>query len=79
VVNIAQLKSQPAASAIESLQGKAAGVAIITDGAPGSTPQIRVRGTTTINNNDPLYVIDGVPYEGKLSWLSQNDIESMQG
>jgi len=78
VVNIAQLKSQPAASAIESLQGKAAGVAIVTDGAPGSTPQIRVRGTTTINNNDPLYVIDGVPYEGKLSWLSQNDIESMQ-
>lgn len=78
VVNIGQLKSQPAASAIESLQGKAAGVAIVTDGAPGSTPQIRVRGTTTINNNDPLYVIDGVPYEGKLSWLSQNDIESMQ-
>jgi TonB-linked SusC/RagA family outer membrane protein len=78
VVNIAQLKSQPAASAIESLQGKAAGVAIITDGAPGSTPQIRVRGTTTIGNNDPLYVIDGVPYDGKLSWLSQNDIESMQ-
>jgi TonB-linked SusC/RagA family outer membrane protein len=78
VVNIAQLKSQPAASAIESLQGKAPGVAIITDGAPGSTPQIRVRGTTTIGNNDPLYVIDGVPYEGKLSWLSQNDIESMQ-
>jgi TonB-linked SusC/RagA family outer membrane protein len=78
VVNIAQLKSQPAASAIESLQGKAAGVAIVSDGAPGSTPQIRVRGTTTINNNDPLYVIDGVPYEGKLSWLSQNDIESMQ-
>ena len=78
VVDIAQLKSQPAASAIESLQGKAAGVAIVTDGAPGSTPQIRVRGTTTINNNDPLYVIDGVPYEGKLSWLSQNDIESMQ-
>lgn len=78
VVSIAQLKAQPSASAIESLQGKAAGVAIITDGAPGSTPQIRVRGTTTINNNDPLYVIDGVPYEGKLSWLSQNDIETMQ-
>ena len=78
VVNVAQLKSQPAASAVESLQGKAAGVAIVADGAPGSTPQIRVRGTTTINNNDPLYVIDGVPYEGKLSWLNQNDIESLQ-
>jgi TonB-linked SusC/RagA family outer membrane protein len=78
VVNIAQLKSQPAASAVEALQGKAPGVQIVNDGAPGSTPQIRVRGVTTINNNDPLYVVDGVPYEGKLSWLNQNDIESMQ-
>lgn len=78
VVSIAQLKSQPAASAVEALQGKAPGVQIVTDGAPGSTPQIRVRGFSTINNNDPLYVIDGVPYEGKLSWLNQNDIETMQ-
>jgi TonB-dependent SusC/RagA subfamily outer membrane receptor len=78
VVNITQLKSQPAAIADESLQGKAPGVQIVNDGAPGSTPQIRVRGVTTINNNDPLYVIDGVPYEGKLSWFNQNDIESMQ-
>jgi TonB-linked SusC/RagA family outer membrane protein len=78
VVDVAQLKAQPAASAVEALQGKAPGVQIVVDGAPGSTPQIRVRGVTTINNNDPLYVIDGVPYEGKLSWLNQNDIESMQ-
>jgi TonB-linked SusC/RagA family outer membrane protein len=78
VVDVAQLKSQPAASAVEALQGKAPGVQIVVDGAPGSTPQIRVRGVTTINNNDPLYVVDGVPYEGKLSWLNQNDIESMQ-
>jgi TonB-linked SusC/RagA family outer membrane protein len=78
VVDVAQLKSQPAASAVEALQGKAPGVQIVNDGAPGSTPQIRVRGVTTINNNDPLYVVDGVPYEGKLSWLNQNDIESMQ-
>ncbi len=78
VVDVAQIKSQPAASATEALQGKAPGVQIVVDGAPGSTPQIRVRGITTINNNDPLYVVDGVPYEGKLSWLNQNDIESMQ-
>lgn len=78
VVDVAQLKAQPAASAVEALQGKAPGVQIVVDGAPGSTPQIRVRGVTTINNNDPLYVVDGVPYEGKLSWLNQNDIESMQ-
>ena len=78
VVDMGLLKSQPAASAVEALQGKATGVQIINDGAPGSTPQIRIRGTSTINNNEPLYVIDGVPFEGKLSWFNQNDVESMQ-
>lgn len=78
VVNMNELKSQPVASPIEALQGKAAGVQIINDGSPGSTPQIRIRGFSTINNNDPLYVIDGMPYQGKLSWLNSNDIESMQ-
>lgn len=78
VVDVRSLKQQPAASPIEALQGKATGVQIINDGAPGATPQIRIRGFSTINNNDPLYVIDGMPYEGKLGWLNANDIESMQ-
>lgn len=78
VVNVDGLKSQPAASAVEGLQGRAPGVQIINDGAPGSTPQIKIRGYSTINNNEPLYIIDGVPFEGKLSWLNQNDIETMQ-
>ena len=78
IVNVDQLKSQPAATAVEALQGKATGVQIVNDGAPGSTPQIKIRGFSTINNNEPLYIIDGVPFEGKLSWLNQNDIESMQ-
>src|SRR5699024_10312818 len=37
-----------------------------------------IRGYSTINNNEPLYIIDGVPHEGKLTWLNHNDIESMQ-
>ncbi|MFT4094640.1 MAG: TonB-dependent receptor [Niabella sp.] len=78
VVDMKELKQQPAASPIEALQGKATGVQIINDGAPGATPQIRIRGFSTINNNDPLYIVDGIPYEGKLSWLSSGDIESMQ-
>jgi len=78
VVDVAGVKAQPAASPIEGLQGKAAGVQITTDGAAGSTPQIRIRGFSTINDNDPLYIIDGMPYRGKLGWLSSNDIESMQ-
>ncbi|MCK7556477.1 TonB-dependent receptor [Chitinophaga sedimenti] len=78
VVNVNQMKQQPAASPVEALQGKATGVQVVSDGAPGATPQIRIRGFSTINNNDPLYVVDGVPYEGKLSWLSSSDIESLQ-
>lgn len=78
VVDVKDLKQQPAASPIEALQGKATGVQIINTGAPGATPQIRIRGFSTINNNDPLYIIDGMPYEGKLGWLNANDIENMQ-
>lgn len=78
VVDVRDMKAQPAASPIESLQGKATGVHIINDGAPGATPQIRIRGFSTINNNNPLYIIDGIPYEGKLSWLNSSDIESLQ-
>ncbi|MEO6000350.1 MAG: SusC/RagA family TonB-linked outer membrane protein, partial [Chitinophagaceae bacterium] len=78
VVDMQSLRAQSAASATEALQGKAAGVNIINDGSPGSTPQIRIRGFSTINNNEPLYVVDGVPYQGKLSWLNQNDIQNIQ-
>lgn len=78
VVNTSDMKNQPASSPVEALQGKATGVQIINDGSPGATPQIRIRGNTSIYNNDPLYVIDGMPYQGKLSWLSSDDIESMQ-
>lgn len=78
VVDMKELKQQPAASPLEALQGKAAGVQIVNDGSPGATPQVRIRGFSTISNNDPLYIIDGMPYQGKLSWLNANDIESMQ-
>ncbi|SEA46125.1 TonB-linked outer membrane protein, SusC/RagA family [Arachidicoccus rhizosphaerae] len=78
VVDMNEVKDQPAASPVEAMQGKAAGVQIINDGSPGATPQIRIRGFSTINNNDPLFIIDGMPYTGKLSWLSAEDIESMQ-
>ncbi|MFT4154476.1 SusC/RagA family TonB-linked outer membrane protein [Parafilimonas sp.] len=78
VVDVEGVKAQPAASALEGLQGKASGVQIVNDGAAGGTPQIRIRGWSTINDNDPLYVIDGMPYRGKIGWLNTNDIESMQ-
>jgi TonB-linked SusC/RagA family outer membrane protein len=72
-----QLKNLPVSNPATALQGKAAGVDIVrSDGGPGSTPSIRIRGTGTINNADPLVVIDGVP-AGGLNDVNSNDIESI--
>ncbi|HKJ44135.1 MAG TPA: carboxypeptidase-like regulatory domain-containing protein, partial [Sunxiuqinia sp.] len=55
------MKSLPVPSIADAMQGKAAGVQIISNGQPGSDPTFRIRGLGTINNNNPLLVIDGVP------------------
>ncbi|MEO8413903.1 MAG: TonB-dependent receptor [Ginsengibacter sp.] len=71
-------KNAPVSNAATSLQGRASGVTIVSgDGAPGSVPSIRVRGTGTINNADPLTVIDGVP-AGGLDDVNPNDIASIE-
>ena len=68
----------PVSNAAEALQGRATGVDIVqTDGSPGSIPSIRVLGTGTINNADPLIVIDGVP-SGGLNDVNPNDIASIE-
>jgi TonB-linked SusC/RagA family outer membrane protein len=72
------IKNLPVSNAADALQGRAAGVDIVhDDGSPGSTPSIRIRGTGTINNSDPLVVIDGVPATG-LNDVNPNDIASME-
>lgn len=73
-----ELKTLPVASVGETMQGRAAGVRIVQSGQPGSSPVIRIRGASTINNNDPLVVIDGVPIKDGLNTLNPNDIESIQ-
>lgn len=60
-----------------SLQGKVPGVYISSEGTPGGSTMVRIRGFGTVNNNDPLYVIDGVPTKGNLTSLSPSDIESI--
>jgi TonB-dependent starch-binding outer membrane protein SusC len=64
----------------DQLQGKVAGVQMSTSGDPGASAFVRIRGIGTINNNEPLYVIDGVPVqnESNLNFLNPSDIESMQ-
>ncbi|MHA8065751.1 SusC/RagA family TonB-linked outer membrane protein [Aquirufa sp. ROCK2-A2] len=78
VVGAKELTAVPAASVTQMLQGRAAGVTVGNDNSPGGGTMVRVRGFGSINNNSPLYVIDGVPTQGTLNQINPNDIESMQ-
>lgn len=79
VVDTKDLLASSGSSATQQLQGKAAGVYIGQSGSPGSPSMVRIRGINTVNDNGPLYVIDGVSTRNQdLSSLNPNDIESMQ-
>ena len=72
------INNVPVSSALQALQGKAAGVSIVQNtGAPGSKSTIKIRGTGTINDADPLYVIDGFIVDG-INHLNPNDIENVE-
>lgn len=70
-----ELTVMPTGNVEQSLAGRIAGVNVITNGQPGSTSQIRVRGFGAFGGNAPLYVVDGVPV-GSTDFLSPDDIES---
>ncbi|MEJ8817618.1 SusC/RagA family TonB-linked outer membrane protein [Lacibacter sp. H407] len=78
-VNSKQLKDIPISSAAEAIQGRLAGVqAIASEGAPGADIIIRVRGGSSITqDNGPLYIVDGVQVENALTVLSPQDIASI--
>src|SRR5690606_30500559 len=72
------LKNMPVRNATEALQGQVAGVLITaTGGSPGTPPAVRIRGIGTVNDNNPLYVVDGLP-QSDIGWLNPNDITSME-
>lgn len=73
-----QLLATPSTNLGQALQGKVAGVTVGNENSPGGGVMVRIRGFGTINDNSPLYVIDGVPTKGNLNTLNLNDIESMQ-
>lgn len=77
VVNVAELKSTPSANLGAQLQGRATGVTVSGSGAPGSPAVVRIRGFQSGGNNEPLYVIDGVP-TSDASIINPQDVESMQ-
>lgn len=73
-----QISQVTVGNAMDALQGKINGVQVTSGGAPGSTPKVLIRGVTTVNGNDPLYVVDGMPVGGNINFLNSNDIESME-
>ena len=78
VVNVKDIQDIPAGNPIKALQGRVPGVTVTTDGSPAGNVKVQIRGIGTLNNTDPLYVIDGVPTTRGLQELNQNDIESIQ-
>lgn len=72
------LKNMTSGNAMYALQGKANGVQILNAGNPGAAPQVVIRGITTVNGSDPLYVVDGMPVGNNINFLAQDDIESIE-
>lgn len=78
VVSASDMQKMGEANPMKALQGKVPGLNIAADGNPSGASTVRIRGIGTLNNNDPLYIIDGVPTKGGMHELNPNDIESIQ-
>ncbi|MFQ6603467.1 SusC/RagA family TonB-linked outer membrane protein [Flavobacterium sp. C3NV] len=78
-VDSKMLENSQSSNAVQSLTGKVAGVQISANsGQPGEAPQVRFRGIGSISSsNAPLYVIDGIPYNGDINAIATQDIESI--
>ncbi|WP_336717235.1 TonB-dependent receptor [Chryseobacterium mucoviscidosis] len=78
-IKASDIEAIPAGKPEQVLQGRAAGVNVISNsGQPGSSATIRVRGITSFGaSNDPLWVVDGIVVDG-IGWLNQSDIENIE-
>ena len=72
-----EIASKPSTNPLASIQGKFAGVQVVNTGRAGQDPEIRVRGTNSINGFKPLYVVDGL-FTDNINYLNTADIESME-
>jgi len=63
----------------DALKGKVSGVQITkSSGQPGADSKVRIRGIGTVNNSDPLYIVDGMPVDGGIDYLNPVDIQSVE-
>lgn len=77
VVKVKDLLATPSGNILQQLQGRVAGVTVSGNGSPGNAAKVRIRGFNSFLNNDPLYIIDGVPTQS-VNNLNPQDIESLQ-
>ena len=79
VMDNKQFKDQPITQVTDALQGRVAGVQVMSDGNPGGDIKIRIRGSSSISkSNEPLYVVDGIVRESGLEGINPEDIQSLQ-
>ena len=78
-VDVDEANKAPLVNVAEALDGRVSGVSIINNGNPGAAPTVRIRGLGTVNNNNPLYIIDGVQTtDGSiLNAINPNDVEQI--
>lgn len=76
-VDGAVVAEKPSANPINALQGQVAGLSVVNSGQPGSQADVRIRGTVTINQTQPVYIVDGV-FANNIDFLNPADIESME-
>jgi TonB-linked SusC/RagA family outer membrane protein len=78
-LNIESAQRQTGASVLQRLDASVPGVTVVAGGSPGARSTVRIRGISSFQNNDPLYIIDGTPVqESYLNFLNPNDITSVQ-
>lgn len=72
-----EVADKPGTNPVANLQGRVAGVQVTNSGRPGAEPDVRIRGTNSINNVRPLYVVDGI-LNDNINFLNPSDIESIE-
>jgi len=78
VVKATDIHAGTRGNAMRTLQGKVAGMSVGSNGTPNPDATIRIRGEGTLNDNNPLYIIDGTPTKRSMGELASLDIESIQ-
>ncbi|MBV9881055.1 MAG: SusC/RagA family TonB-linked outer membrane protein [Gemmatirosa sp.] len=78
-VNVESAQRQTTASVLQRLDANVSGVTVDASGSPASRSTVRIRGISSFQNNDPLYIVDGTPVQDSyINWLNPDDVSSIQ-